>query len=77
MDPLRYVVYGAGAVGGVIGARLHLAGRPTTLVARGAHLERIGADGLVLDTEEGRLIAEAPATDTAAEVEWTDDNAPC
>jgi 2-dehydropantoate 2-reductase len=51
VDPLRYVVYGAGAVGGVIGARLHLAGLPTTLVARGAHLERIGADGLVLDTE--------------------------
>ena len=75
MDPVRYVVYGAGAVGGVIGARLHLAGLPTTLIARGAHLERIGAGGLVLDTEEGRLVAEAPATDTAAKVEWTDDTA--
>jgi ketopantoate reductase len=45
-----YLLYGAGAVGGVIGARLHLAGHEVTLVARGAHLARIRADGLVLDT---------------------------
>ena len=70
---MRYVVYGAGAVGGVIGARLHLAGLHTTLVARGEHLARIRADGLVLDTAEGPLVAAAPATHTAAEVEWTDD----
>ena len=38
---MRYVVYGAGAVGGVIGAHLHLAGLPTTLVARGEHLAAI------------------------------------
>ena len=70
---MQYVVYGAGAVGGVIGARLHLAGRTTTLLARGEHLERIRAGGLVLDTAEGRLVAAAPATDTAAEVAWTPD----
>ena len=39
----RYVLYGAGAVGGVIGARLHLAGHEVTLVARGEHLARIRA----------------------------------
>jgi 2-dehydropantoate 2-reductase len=70
---MRYVVYGAGAVGGVIGARLHLAGLPTTLVARGAHLERIRADGLVLDTHDGRVPARAEAADTVAEVAWTTD----
>lgn len=70
---MRYVVYGAGAVGGVIGARLHLAGLPTTLVARGAHLERIRASGLVLDTHDGRVAARAEATDTASGVAWTPD----
>jgi 2-dehydropantoate 2-reductase len=70
---MRYVIYGAGAVGGVIGARLHLAGLPTTLVARGEHLARIRADGLVLDAGDGRHSVKAPATDTAAEIEWTDD----
>lgn len=66
-----YVLYGAGAVGGVIGARLHLAGHDVTLVARGEHLARIRADGLVLDTAEGRATVRAPATDTAAEVDWS------
>jgi len=69
----HYVVYGAGAVGGVVGARLHRAGHEVTFVARGAHLARIRADGLALDTEEGRYAARAPATDTAADVSWADD----
>lgn len=70
---MRYVVYGAGAVGGVIGGHLHLAGLPVTLVARGAHLEAIRAHGLVLDSGSGRHRIDAPATDTAADVAWTDD----
>jgi 2-dehydropantoate 2-reductase len=70
---MKYVVYGAGAVGGVIGGHLHLAGLPVTLVARGAHLAAIRADGLVLDAGDGRHTIDAPATDTAAEVAWTDD----
>ena len=71
---MRYVVYGAGAVGGVIGGSLHRAGRPVTLVARGAHLAAIrSAGGLVLDTGDGRHLVDAPATDTAADVAWTED----
>ena len=70
---MRYVVYGAGAVGGVVGATLARAGHAVTLVARGAHLEAIRAEGLVLDAGDGRHRIDAPATDTAAEVGWTDD----
>ena len=70
---MRYVVHGAGAVGGVIGGCLHRAGLPVSLVARGAHLAAIRADGLVLDAGDGRHVVDAPATDTAAEVAWTDD----
>lgn len=70
---MRYVVYGAGAVGGVIGGSLHRSGASVTLVARGAHLEAIRRDGLVLDAGDGRHRIDAPATDTAAEVAWTDD----
>ena len=70
---MDYVVYGTGAVGGVIGGHLHLAGSPVTLVARGAHLEAIRAGGLVLDAGDGRHRIDAPATDTAADVAWTDD----
>ena len=70
---MKYVVYGAGAVGGVIGGRLHLAGLPVTLVARGDHLAAIRAGGLVLDAGDGRHRIDAPATDTAADVAWSDD----
>lgn len=70
---MRYVVYGAGAVGGVIGARLHLAGLPVTLIARGAHLEAIRARGLTLETAEGRQQVPVAAAAVAAEIDWTDD----
>jgi 2-dehydropantoate 2-reductase len=66
-----YVLYGAGAVGGVIGARLHLAGHDVTLVARGEHLARIRADGLLLDTADGVEEVRCAATDTAADVDWS------
>lgn len=70
---MHHVVYGAGAVGGVVGARLHLAGVPVTLVARGEHLRAIREGGLLLDTAEGVEAAAAPATDSADGVRWTDD----
>lgn len=65
-----YVLYGAGAVGGVIGARLHRAGHDVTLVARGEHLARIREHGLVLDTAEGRETVRCAATDVARGVDW-------
>jgi 2-dehydropantoate 2-reductase len=36
---MRFVILGAGAVGGVVGACLHQAGFDVTLIARGSHLE--------------------------------------
>jgi 2-dehydropantoate 2-reductase len=44
--PVRYIVYGAGAVGGAIGGLLAGAGRHAVLVARGRHLDALRADGL-------------------------------
>ncbi|MDR7251749.1 2-dehydropantoate 2-reductase [Nocardioides sp. BE266] len=70
---MDYVVYGTGAVGGTIGGRLALGGLGVTLVARGEHLAAIREHGLVLDAGDGRHTIEAPATDTAADVAWTDD----
>ena len=34
---MRFVICGAGAIGGVLGARLHLAGEDVVLVTRGEH----------------------------------------
>ncbi len=43
---MRYVVIGAGAVGGTIGARLHRAGHEVVLVGRGHHLATMRRTGL-------------------------------
>ena len=69
-----YVVYGAGAVGAVIGGRLHLAGHDVTLVARGEHLARIRAAGLVLDTADGAQPLPVRTAAGAGEVAWLDDS---
>jgi 2-dehydropantoate 2-reductase len=66
----RYVVLGAGAVGGVVGARLHLAGVPVVLVARGEHLARIRAGGLTLETPVGTDVLDVPVAGHPAEVGW-------
>ncbi|HWM72895.1 MAG TPA: 2-dehydropantoate 2-reductase [Nocardioides sp.] len=70
---MRYIVYGAGAIGGAIGAHLHLAGMDVTLVARGAHLAAIRRDGLVLDRAQGREAVPVPAVGGAAEAQWDGD----
>ena len=70
---MHYVVYGVGAVGGVIAGHLHRTGHDVTLVARGAHLATIRASGLTVDSYEATYVVDAPATDTSAEVRWTDD----
>jgi len=50
---VRFVVYGAGAIGGVLGAGLFAAGHDVVLVARGAHLDAIRRDGLRVETPDG------------------------
>ncbi|HEX3948176.1 MAG TPA: 2-dehydropantoate 2-reductase N-terminal domain-containing protein, partial [Acidimicrobiales bacterium] len=45
---MRFVIYGAGAIGGLIGGCLHQAGHQVELIARGPHLAAIQASGLEL-----------------------------
>lgn len=57
MTDRRVIVYGVGAIGGVVAAALARAGFPVTGIARGAQLDAIRADGLLLRTpkEEVRI----------------------
>ncbi|MDX2465986.1 MAG: 2-dehydropantoate 2-reductase [Acidimicrobiia bacterium] len=70
---MKFVVYGAGAVGGVVGAQLHRAGHDVTLVARGAHYEAIRDNGLVLETPDERVQLKIPVTDDISSVEFSPD----
>jgi 2-dehydropantoate 2-reductase len=50
---VRICIFGAGAIGGFMGARLARAGADVSLVARGPHLAAMQSDGLTLIEEEG------------------------
>ncbi len=63
---MRFVVIGAGAIGGVVGARLSQAGRQVLLVARGAHYEAIAGGGLTLETPRERIALRIPVVRTPA-----------
>ncbi len=69
---MRFIVYGAGAVGGSLGGLLALAGHEVTLIARGAHLEALRRNGLVLQTPESQTTVDIPAVGSPDEVEWRD-----
>jgi 2-dehydropantoate 2-reductase len=63
---MRYVIIGAGAVGGTIGGRLAQSGHDVVLVARGAHLAALETDGLRLVTAAGSVTQVIPAVDGPA-----------
>lgn len=65
---MRIAIFGTGGVGGYYGARLARAGEDVVFIARGAHLEAIRRDGLVVETDAGELLVRpAAATDDPAE----------
>ncbi len=51
---MKICLYGAGAVGGLIGARLAATGHPLSVIARGPTLAALQRDGLGLQNAEGR-----------------------
>lgn len=48
---MRVAIFGAGAIGGLVGAVLHRAGADVGVLARGGHLEAIRRDGLSLTAD--------------------------
>jgi 2-dehydropantoate 2-reductase len=63
---MRVCVVGAGAIGGLLGARLAAAGHEVCLVARGAHLAAIRANGLRLKDDAGVRSVRVPASEDPA-----------
>ncbi|MGW0878171.1 ketopantoate reductase family protein [Streptomyces sp. NPDC002671] len=60
---MRYIIIGAGAVGGTVGGRLAQAGHEVVLVARGRHQAALGEHGLRLRVPEGELTYRLPVVD--------------
>jgi 2-dehydropantoate 2-reductase len=72
---MRYIVIGAGSVGGTIGGRLAEAGHDVVLVARGAHLEALRSDGLTLLTPRAQVRPRLLAVGGPGELTLTPDDA--
>jgi 2-dehydropantoate 2-reductase len=51
---MKIAIIGVGAIGGYVGVRLALAGEDVTLIARGANLKVLQAQGLRLQLADGR-----------------------
>ncbi|HEY3980939.1 MAG TPA: 2-dehydropantoate 2-reductase N-terminal domain-containing protein [Streptosporangiaceae bacterium] len=58
---MRYIIIGAGAIGGAIGARLFEHGHEVVLTARGAHLAALRGGGLRFATPSGVSTLAIPA----------------
>ncbi|HEY8887216.1 MAG TPA: 2-dehydropantoate 2-reductase [Gallionella sp.] len=66
---MKICIVGAGAIGGMLGAKLALSGNDVTLILRGANLEAVRQNGLRLIEEDGKELLAQPikATSVIAE----------
>jgi 2-dehydropantoate 2-reductase len=64
---MRICIYGAGAIGGYLGAQLSLAGEDVSLIARGPHLEAMRQDGLRLRLGDEERVAHPLCTSDPSE----------
>ena len=64
---MRICIYGAGAIGGYLGAQLTLAGEDVTLIARGPHLKAMQIHGLKLCIQGREHLVYPTCTDNPAE----------
>lgn len=71
---MRFVVYGAGAVGGVVGARLAQHGHDVVLLARGEQYEALRARGIRLESAADSVTLAVPVVDHPARIEWGADD---
>ena len=71
---MRFVVLGAGAIGGVIGGRLSQHRYDVLLIARGAHYEAIRDHGLRIESPDETITLNIPVVDDVARISWTSDD---
>lgn len=69
---MRFIVHGAGAIGGLVGGRLYAAGHDVVLIARGAHAAAMRERGLrITDPDGGKTLA-VPVVEHPGEIAFAD-----
>jgi 2-dehydropantoate 2-reductase len=72
---MRYIIYGAGAIGGSIGGLLNAAGFEVVLICRGAQLDAVRERGLEVLTPRGPLQANVKAAGSIHDLTLRPDDA--
>ena len=67
---MRFIIYGAGAVGGTIGARLFQHSNDVILICRGAHLDAIRSRGLNFLTPDEDQLLSIPTASHPREIDF-------
>ncbi len=70
----RFVIFGAGAIGGVVGAMFARAKQDVVLIARGAHAARMQTDGIVLQHGDDEEVLFPTVVTSVNDITWRDDD---
>jgi len=71
---MKFVIYGVGAIGGTLAARLSLSGYEVQGIARGQHLKAINDAGLILRTPETKETAKFRCFDDPTQINFDPDD---
>jgi 2-dehydropantoate 2-reductase len=74
---MRYIIYGAGGIGGVIGGHLARTGHDVVLIGRPGHVSAIERNGLNLVTPDGAYNLKIPAITECDHIKFTPDDVIC
>jgi 2-dehydropantoate 2-reductase len=71
---MRFLIYGAGAIGGTIGGRLFETGHEVLLIARGEHYSALAAEGLTLASPDASVNLPIPVVDHPRSIRFGPDD---
>ncbi|HEY41729.1 MAG TPA: 2-dehydropantoate 2-reductase [Dehalococcoidia bacterium] len=71
---MRVIIYGAGAIGGVVGGHLALTGTEAVLIGRPGHVNAVNQHGLRFITPTGTHDLRIPAVTAPDQIEFTPDD---
>jgi 2-dehydropantoate 2-reductase len=67
---MRFIIYGAGAIGGVVGGHLAMAGTNVVLIGRSGHVNAIREQGLRFITPSGLHVLKVAAVTAPGEIDF-------
>ncbi len=71
---MRYIIYGAGGIGSIMGGHLARTGHDVILIGRPGHVSAINKKGLRLITPTGTHVLRIPAVTSPGQIEFTPDD---